>query len=191
MTVDGDYGVYSGAKIHFHVSGSISAALVPWWIHWFRHINSQATVNISVTRSAKRFVSGEALAELSNGEVWTDEWDASEVRHWRSGGTGDSDCIIVFPATLDTVMRLAHGRSDSPAMMMMQVTDLPIILCESLPGINPVIEHWRSVLFERPNVRVAPYLTAVKASDREEQESGFNLPGAIALANDLIRERNG
>lgn len=185
-----DYGVYRGNEIHFHISGAISASLVPWWIHWFRHINTAVIVNVSISRSARRFVSIEALTHLSNGKVWEDDWETAETQHWRDGGTGSSDCIVVFPATLDTTMRLAQGRSDSPALMMLQLTSLPVILCESIPAANSVIDHWRNLLLERSNFYTAPYVSGVKTSDRQQQDSGFNLPGAITLANELIRDRN-
>ncbi|SMY04053.1 Flavoprotein [Brevibacterium sp. 239c] len=187
MTTDvGEYGVYHGSEMHLHITGSIGASLVPWWIHWFRHINQDVVVNASISRGASRFVTKDAIAGLCNGHVWEDEWDDAKSEDWRQGRTGDSDCIIVFPASLDSVMRLAQGRSDSPALMMMQVTNLPIILCEAIPVINSVIEHWRDILLERPNVTTAPPVVGIKATDRDSQETGFNLPGAIAMANELI-----
>lgn len=187
MTTDvGEYGVYHGAEVHLHITGSIGAALVPWWIHWFRHINQDVVVNASISRGASRFVTKDAIAGLCNGHVWEDEWDDAKSEDWRQGRTGDSDCIIVFPASLDSVMRLAQGRSDSPALMMMQVTNLPIILCEAIPVTNSVIEHWRNILHERPNVTTAPPVVGIKATDRDSQETGFNLPGAIEMANELI-----
>jgi len=178
---------YSGSELHLHVSGSISASLVPWWINWLRFTTPDVVVNVSVSKRAAAFVSVEAVRTLANGEVWTDDWESPDLTHsWRDGQTGSSECIIVFPATLDTVMRLAQGRTDSPSLMMMQITELPIVLADVFPAANQVIEHWSDILLTRPNVAFAPRIETPRADDRTLMSSGFNLPGALAVANERI-----
>ncbi|MBM7412524.1 hypothetical protein JOE38_002347 [Clavibacter michiganensis] len=184
---DPGFSPYQGSELHIHVSGSVSAALVPWWIHWLRHVNPEVIVNVSVSTRAQRFVSLDALRELSNGEAWSDDWSAEGLPHsWRRGRSGNAQCIIVFPATLDTVMRLSQGRADTPAHMMMQITELPIIVAEVSPADNAVITHWRDLLRRRSNVSFVPQLQGVRADDRTPHGSGFNLPGAIEIANAAI-----
>ncbi len=153
-----------------------------------RHTSTGVTINASVSPRAERFVAFEAIKHLANGEVWIDDWSTPPAPHvWREGRTGASQCIIVFPATLDTVMRLSQGRADSPALMMMQITSLPLIIADVIPANNAVIDHWRDVLALRPNVAFAPRLEAIRASDRGSEESGLNLPGALAKANEYLR----
>lgn len=180
---------FSGAELHMHVTGSIGAALVPWWIHWLREVNPDILVNVSITRSAGRFLSRLSLERLANGRVWLDSWDdASVPRDVHSGLSGGSECFILFPATLDTLMRLAQGRSDSPALLMFQVTSLPIVLADTLPGSNEIIESNLEALRNRRNIGFAPRVNGIRAGTRSTVELGFNLPGAIAVANTMMKE---
>ena len=192
LTVQPTLTPFAGQELHLHVSGSISASLVPWWVNWLRFTTPDVVVNVSVSSRATAFVSVDALRALANGQVWLDEWDEPSVPHsWRDGRSGASECFVVFPATLDTVMRLAQGRADSPAHMMLQITDLPIVLADVFPAENEVIEHWRAVLLKRTNVSFAPRIETPRATDRSTTLSGFNLPGALALANRAIADRRG
>ncbi|MEU7282627.1 CypD family RiPP peptide-cysteine decarboxylase [Streptomyces sp. NPDC045431] len=180
---------FEGAELHVHITGSISAALVPWWIHWLRELHPDLVVNVSVTRAASRFLAVRSLRHLANGKVWIDAWDDEETPpEVNSGRSGASECFLVFPATLDTVMRLAQGRADSPALLMLQVTDAPIVIADTFPGSNEIVESHVRTLKLRPNVAFAPRVTGVRASNRSTAEVGFNLPGALAVANAMLKE---
>lgn len=179
--------VFTGRELHLHVCGSIGASLVPWWIHWFRDLHPDTVVNVSLTRSAQRFVSPTAVRHLVNGVVWADTWEDDSVpTDVNSGLSGGSECIVVFPATLDTLMRLATGRTDTPALMMLQLTTLPIVIADSLPGTNPLVQRRLADLDLRPNIAFAPRVVGIRASDRSRVESGFNLPGALTTANAML-----
>jgi phosphopantothenoylcysteine synthetase/decarboxylase len=178
---------FEGTEVHLHVTGSISAALVPWWIHWLRELHADLTVHVSVTRSAERFLAVRSLRHLANGRVWTDSWDDPGLPpEINSGKSGGSECFLVFPATLDTLMRLAQGRADSPALMMLQVTTLPIVIADTLPGSNEIVESNLRTLRLRSNIAFAPRVTGVRAGTRSAAEVGFNLPGALTVANEMV-----
>lgn len=179
---------FDGAELHLHVTGSISAALVPWWLHWLRELHADLVVNVSVTRSATRFVTVRALRHLANGQVWSDSWDDPELPpEVNTGESGASECFLLFPATLDTLMRLAQGRADSPALLMLQVTNRPIVIADTLPGGNEIVQRHVEALGLRPNVGFAPRVTGVRAGSRAKAEVGFNLPGAITVANEMLK----
>ncbi|MEV7865605.1 CypD family RiPP peptide-cysteine decarboxylase [Streptomyces sp. NPDC088124] len=180
---------FEGSELHVHITGSISAALVPWWIHWLRELHPDLVVNVSVTPAASRFLAVRSLRHLANGAVWVDSWDDEGLpREVNSGKSGGSECFLVFPATLDTVMRLAQGRADSPALLMLQVTDAPIVIADTFPGSNEIVESNLQTLKLRPNVAFAPRVNGVRASNRTTAEVGFNLPGALSVANALLKE---
>jgi phosphopantothenoylcysteine synthetase/decarboxylase len=180
---------FEGTELHLHITGSISAALVPWWIHLLRQVQPGLTVNVSVTRSAARFVAVRSLRHLANGQVWTDSWDEPGLPpEVNSGESGNSECFIIFPATLDTLMRLSQGRADSPALLMLQVTTRPIVIADTLPGSNEIVESNLRNLRLRSNIGFAPRVTGVRAGDRSTAEVGFNLPGAITLANAMVEK---
>jgi hypothetical protein len=98
------------------VTGSVNAVLVPYWLNWLRQMYPQLTTHLMVTRSAEQFIRGRALQALVTGTVRRDVWDDSE---FPVGGhleiDNSTDCYGVFPTTLDFAMRLAAGRSSTPA----------------------------------------------------------------------------
>lgn len=180
-------GVFLGRELHFHITGAISASLVPWWLHWFRTINTEVKVNASITRSALQFVSLRAVSEIVNGRTWVDQWsDASVNTEVNYGASGESECFIVFPSTLDSAMRLSQGRCDSPALMMLQMTELPIIIGATFPGTNSVVEGHLESLRRRRNIDFVPNVESVRAKDRSTALTGFDLPAAISIANSLL-----
>lgn len=180
------FSAYSGKRFHLHVSGAIGASQVPWWIHWLREVNPDVVVDISYSPSALRFVARDALEQLTMGNVWLDDWnDPNLPASWRAGGQEGVESIVVFPATLDTTMRLASGRADSPALMMMQISNLPIVICDVFPAMNLVIESQVERLRLRENVHFAPRVEGYRADSRERVVTGFNFPGALSLADQV------
>ncbi|MFE5396633.1 class I SAM-dependent methyltransferase [Streptomyces sp. NPDC056568] len=85
-------------------------------------------------------------------------------------------------------MRLAQGRADAPALLMLQVTGRPIVIADPLPGSNDIVESHLRTLRTRPNVAFAPRVTGVRAGTRSEAEVGFDLPGATTVANEAVRK---
>ena len=178
--------IYEGHELHLHVGGAIGASLVPWWLHWFRDSHPDVILNVSITRSARRFVSPTAVRHLVNGRTWTDAWSESVPTDVSAGLSAASECIILFPATLDTLMRLASGRTDSPALMMLQLTTLPVVIADSLPGGNPLVDKHLAELGLRTNLAFAPRVVGIRAHDRSLATSGLNFPGAITTANTMV-----
>ncbi len=178
---------FSGEELHLHVCGSIAASLVPWWIHVFRTVDPHTRINASVTTSATRFVTKEAIEILVDGDVWIDRWSADGVPSSVTEGVSNgSQAIVVFPASLDTLMRLSQGRADTPAMMLLQTATMPIVIADSLPTTNPIIDAAVNLIHSRPNVAFAPRVQALRAADRTVRTTGFNWPGAIQVANELL-----
>lgn len=63
------------ARLTLVITGSINAALVPYWLNWFRNAYPDVLVNVIITPTSERFVTFDALKNLINGEVWRDRWD--------------------------------------------------------------------------------------------------------------------
>lgn len=179
---------YKGRNLHFHVTGTLAAALVPWWINVFRQVNPSCVVNISVTQSAVRFVSPLALEKISNGIFWLDAWNNSNVPDEVHGGDQAIEAVIIFPASNDFISRLSQGRSNTPAMMWMQLFDGPIIINDTLPGRNQIIDANINRLQTRPNVRFPNRLPMTKATSGQSIFSGFNLIDSIRILNNNVEE---
>lgn len=179
--------IFLGSALHLHVTGALASSMVPWWVQWFRALHPQAVVNLSVSKAAEQFVSIRALRNLANGAVWRDDWDNPDLgTEWSSGRSGDSEAFIVFPASINTTMKLANAQTDSPALMMLQITDLPIIIADTFPGDSPALSHRVDLLSERENIQFAPRVTGYRAHNRETAEVGFNLPGCLEIVNEML-----
>ncbi|MFD7414017.1 flavoprotein [Kitasatospora purpeofusca] len=140
-------------------TGSTSAADLPYWISWLRDCRPQLELTVVVTRSAERFVTRAALAGRTGGEVLEDTWpqDVGSARHVQLSEWAEA--IMVYPATLHFLARLALGMGDSPALLAAQCTTAPVGLAPALPpgGMDSAAyrSHW-AALAARANVVVAP-----------------------------------
>ncbi|MFD7450949.1 flavoprotein [Kitasatospora sp. NPDC059827] len=140
-------------------TGSTSAADLPYWISWLRACRPHLELKVVVTRSAERFVTRAALAGRSGGEVLQDTWppDEGTARHVQLSEWAEA--IMIYPATLHFIARLALGLGDSPALLAAQCTTAPVGLAPALPpgGMDSAAyrSHW-AALAARANVVVAP-----------------------------------
>src|SRR2546423_1511040 len=92
----------SSKRILFVVTGSINAALVPFWMHWLQQNHPHITSDILLTQSAQRFVTKDALCRLVGGQVWTDDFnDPSLPLSAHMDLQERADAFAVFPATID------------------------------------------------------------------------------------------
>ncbi|WP_265445470.1 hypothetical protein [Flexivirga meconopsidis] len=126
----------------------------------------------------------EAIRQLTTGALARDDWaDPVFVRGYRHFEQM-SECFGVFPATLNSAMRLANGVCDTPAMMALQMTDKPIGIASAFPGSNLLIEEKLSGLRKRGNIVFADTGPAMRTSSgRYEARTGFNLPALFAAIN--------
>ncbi len=103
--------------------------------------------------------------------------------------TAAAECFAVFPATLNTLMKLAGGLSDSPALLALQTTRKPIWVAPALPGTNEVIDRRLDELRRRSNVVFAATGPAVSVVHGATGETGFDLPGVLSAITQLATAR--
>lgn len=157
-----DLGVH---RLLFIVTGSFPASTVPAWLDWLHGSIPDLEITVVMTRSASRFVTPTALGAGTR-EVVVDEWP-DEL-----GGEGAlhvrlqewAEAAIVFPATLHYMGRLALGLADSPSLLALQSTSVPIAVVPSVPpgaiDGEPFQQHWAR-LVERRNIVPVPPLEGV------------------------------
>lgn len=141
-------------------TGAIGVALLPYWVKWLQLALPEVERRIVVTRSAERFVTRAALTAINASEVLLDVWPDEPLTkaphvEWAQW----AQAVAVYPATVDFVSRFAAGRGDSPAMLALQCTQVPIGIAPSLPPgavDNPLLARRLKEIQERPNVCVAP-----------------------------------
>ncbi|GAA3014373.1 flavoprotein [Streptosporangium longisporum] len=151
---------FGGERLLVVGTGAIAVMYLPFWLNWLTTAYRDLEVQVVLTTSAERFVSGEALSVLVRREVVPDRWpeearpDALHVRltEW-------SDSVVVYPACVNFISRLALGLADTPALLTLQCTSAPIAVAPSLPPgalDNPILQRHLATLAERRNVVVSP-----------------------------------
>jgi hypothetical protein len=187
-----DPPTFSAQRLTLLVTGSVNAALVPYWLHWLAQAYPNLETSVLVTRTAEQFVTIPALSALVTGDVWRDSWDEPKLpKSPHIELVQRSDCFAVFPATLHTTMRLAQGSCESPALMSLQLTRKPVVIAPSFPGTNEIIEHHRLLLSQRPNVAFSRAVPAFSVGQRSwGGETGFFLPLVLEKLEELLGTGN-
>ncbi|MEV6394007.1 peptide terminal cysteine decarboxylase LxmD [Streptomyces sp. NPDC051907] len=157
-------------------TGALGVAFLPFWINWLNNSLPQTEKRYALTRSARRFVSADAVSVLSGREVFIDDWNEFsgvdvphvELARW-------ADLILVHPATLSFVSRFALGIADTPLTVALQSTGALVGVAPSLPPgalKNPVVQGHLETLRSRPGVVLAPTVEAESASTGEVEDGG-------------------
>lgn len=140
------------------VTGSVSAADMPFWSTWLRTEYPDLAVRVLLTRSARRFVTAPAIAARLHCEVSPDTWEEDagathvELWHW-------AEAALVYPCTFDYLSRLALGRGDSPGLLALQCATVPVVVAPALPpggAQSAAYQQHVAHLRTRRNVRVVP-----------------------------------
>lgn len=154
-------------------TGSVSVSELPFWIGWLRSSFSDLELRVAVTRSAERFVTRTALALRAEREVVRDAWPEeetgglplhAELAEW-------AEAVVVYPATMNFLARLALGMADTPVMIACQCTTAPIALAPMPPpGGARSAAYTRHVaeLESRDNVVVVPARSAARPGRRQD-----------------------
>jgi len=96
-----------------------------------------AHVQVAMTENAQRFVGAQTFQALSGQPVRTTLWDAQaeaamghiELARW-------AQCIVVAPATANTLAKLAHGFADDLVSTLCLASTAPLTVC---PAMNHVM----------------------------------------------------
>ncbi|MFI8948943.1 flavoprotein [Streptomyces sp. NPDC053750] len=166
------------------VTGSVSAAHMPFWLNWLGMSYPGLQTNVVLTRSAGRFVTRSALSTGSEGcEVHTDTWPEEDT-HARHVEWGEwAQAVLVYPASFHFLARLALGLADSPALLAAQCTTAPVVVAPALPPggwQSPACVAHVTALAARPNTEVLTPLQGVsRTTGRQEAWSPALLPDAL------------
>ena len=162
-TVTGDLPGYRGKRVLVVGSGALAVAGLPGLVQQFQAAYPDAGVRVAITRQARQFVTETAVNLITDRPVFVDTWTGEpyeeaphvQIARW-------TEVVLVYPATLHFLSRLANGLADTPVMLALQCTDVPIGLAPSLPPggyEGHAYKRGVSLLQERPNVVVAEPVT--------------------------------
>ena len=129
---------FAGKNLIVGVTGSIAAFKVAGWVS--KLAAEEAVVDVVMTRSAEKFITPLTFSSLTGRPVFTDMFDAErdgEMRHISLGR--DADCIVVAPATAQSIARLAHGMAEDLVSASVLATRVPVIVCPAM-NVN-MYEH--------------------------------------------------
>lgn len=142
----------NGARVLLGITGGIAAYKAPELV---RSLGREgAHVSVILTRSARRFVTKDALRSVTHGPVLTNlfERDALGSGPWFEGAAPstlgmahigmarEADLFLVAPATANAIGKLAHGLADDLLSTALLATRSPVLLA---PAMN--VAMWEHV----------------------------------------------
>ncbi|MFG1796401.1 flavoprotein [Nocardia sp. NPDC049149] len=160
-------------RIILFSTGTLNSCFLPVWINWMKANRAADTVRVVLSRQATKFVSAHSIHALSGTPVAIDSWDdpvlcaESFAPHtWLA----DHDVLLVYPATLNTLSRIAAVDASTPMLSAVQSTAARIVLAPNLPpgaDRNPAVLALLDTLRERPGTVVVDPVARPSASVAE------------------------
>jgi len=129
---------FAGKNVVIGVSGSISAFKVAGWTSSL--VKEEAIVDVVMTSSAQKFIAPLTFEALTGRPAYTDMFSDENVDPMSHINLGrDTDCIIIAPATAQTIARLTYGLADDLLSTIVLAARVPVIVC---PAMNTrMYEH--------------------------------------------------
>ncbi len=123
--------VLTGKRILFGVTGSIAAFKAAGWV---RELSAEsAGVTVVMTGAAERFVSSLTFGALSGNPVYGNMFDEDPDRLMAHINLSrEADCILIAPATAQTIARLAHGMADDLLSTVVLAAKIPVVVCPAM-----------------------------------------------------------
>ncbi|MEU7716964.1 flavoprotein [Streptomyces tibetensis] len=171
-------------------TGSVTAAHLPFWASWLKIGHPGTEVRYVLTGAAGRFVTREALTAIGGCDVQADRWpDEPEPRARHVDLAQWPDTVVVFPATLNYLARLALGLGDSPSLLALQCTRAAIALAPALPpgGAQSAAyaEHTARLRARRNVVVVTPHPGRSTTSGKRDAWAPAPFPDVLSAADRL------
>lgn len=119
-------------RVFFSITGAISAALMPSWVLYLRGKYGW-DIRIALTPRAERFVTPEALSAISGNPCLTEaKWFSTDGSILHRDLAANSDLVVLGPATLNSLGKLAAGICDNLALVIPAFTDAPVVVVPSI-----------------------------------------------------------
>lgn len=173
-------------------TGSLHAAFLPRDLTWLRTAYPELEVQAVLTRSALQFLTPTTVGCITGRDAIVDEWptpaaDALHVtlQQW-------AQAIMVYPASLNYLARLALGLADAPTLLAIHCSTAPVVVAPALPPggwTSPVATAHVAALAQRPTITVLPPVPVLSFTTGRDDAHGPP-PFAAALGSaELLRRR--
>ncbi|TAN24532.1 MAG: bifunctional phosphopantothenoylcysteine decarboxylase/phosphopantothenate--cysteine ligase CoaBC [Acidobacteria bacterium] len=123
-------------RVLLGISGGIAAYKAAELVRLYRKHGD--SVQVVMTRAARRFVTPVTLAALSGEPVLTDLFGRNPAAIEHVAAAQAADAVVVAPATAHTLARLAHGLADDYLTTLLLATPAPVLLA---PAMNVQMWH--------------------------------------------------
>ena len=133
-----------------------------------RLLKQRAEVRVVMTASAQQFVTPLTFQALSGAPVHAHLWDAEQER-----GMGHielarwADCLLIAPATANTLSKLAYGIADDLLTTLYLAADCPVWVA---PAMNQAM--WRKAVVQENIARLQQHGVRLMGPDAGEQACG-------------------
>ena len=145
-------------RIVLGVSGSIAAYKSAYLTSDL--VKLGARVDVVMTESAQRFVGRTTFAALSHNPVTTSLWDQnSEISIDHVALGTKANCIVIAPATANTLAKLALGITDDALTATVLASDAPLVVAPAMDADmfdSPSTQSNLGTLVERGAIVVGP-----------------------------------
>lgn len=119
-------------RVFFSITGAISAALMPSWLLYLRGKYGW-DIRTALTPRAERFVTPEALSAISGNPCLTEgQWFSTDGSILHRDLAANSDLVVLGPATLNSLNKLAAGICNNLALTIPAFTDAPVVVVPSI-----------------------------------------------------------
>lgn len=121
-----------GKKILIGVTGSIAAYKVATLVRLF--VKEQVEVKVVMTDEAKEFITPLTLSTLSKNPVYYQFTDNKESGEWNNHVDLAlwADCMIIAPATANTISKIANGQCDNLLMAVYLSAKCPVFVSPAM-----------------------------------------------------------
>ncbi|EFL51712.1 phosphopantothenoylcysteine decarboxylase/phosphopantothenate/cysteine ligase [Solidesulfovibrio fructosivorans JJ]] len=127
-----DFKGYSGRRVHLGVTGSVAAFKVLSLLR--RLVASGASVGVTLTTAAQRFVTPLSFEALGADPVYTDMFSPEAANFAHLAPAQAADVLAVVPATADILARLSCGLAGDLLACQALAFEGPVVVA---PAMNP------------------------------------------------------
>ena len=148
----------AGKNVVLGVTGSIAAYKAADLAS--KLVRAGANVDVVLTTAAAKFVGAATFAGLTHRPVTTSLWESnSELNIDHVALALRADCVVIAPATANTLAKLALGLADDPLGATVLATKAPVVVAPAMDADmwdNPATQRNAALLRERGVVFAGP-----------------------------------
>ena len=126
------FSIHHGARIQLGVTGSIAAYKALELLRVFQEL--ELIVGVTLTKAATQFVTPLSFEALGAQPVSTSMWEGGDSAFGHLEPAQEARCLVIAPATANTMAKLAHGIADEILSTQALAFDGPILMA---PAMNP------------------------------------------------------